>query len=256
VNRISTARRIILLLFMAGSPAFAQSPALPATNPTAAVPTNASAAAPRRAQPAAHRAQIVYSKGQLQILANDSSLNQILREIARQTGMKISGGIADERVFGNYGPGAPALILASLIQGTGSNMILRETASHAPAELILTPRGGGPTPPNPNAPSFDDDEDNSPASQQSPTGQPPASQTRTATGSSSGTPPQPPLPPSFLDAPTGIPSTNAGTPFSTTSGTTSGTTPPPTNPSLPQSPNGVKTPQQIVQQQQQLQSQP
>ena len=70
---------------------------------------------------------------------------------AAQTGMKITAGVADQRVFGKYGPGAPAEILANLLDGTDSNMLLRETASAAPAELILTPQQWGLTPPNPNA---------------------------------------------------------------------------------------------------------
>jgi hypothetical protein len=134
---------------------------LPATSRTA-LPAATSAAAPQASAAAAagteHRAQVVYAGGQLGITADNSSLNQILREISRQTGMKITGGVKDERVFGKYGPGPVEEILASLLDGTGSNMLLRETAAKAPTELILTVRLGGPTPPNPNAPGLDDDQ--------------------------------------------------------------------------------------------------
>ncbi len=134
---------------------------LPATNPTA-LPAATRPAAPQASATAAagteHRAQVVYAGGQLEITADNSSLNQILREISRQAGMKITGGVKDERVFGKYGPGPAAEILASLLDGTGSNMLLRETPAKAPAELILTVRLGGPTPPNPNAPGLDDDQ--------------------------------------------------------------------------------------------------
>jgi hypothetical protein len=92
-------------------------------------------------------AEVTYANGLLTVAADDSSLNQILQEIARQTGMKVTGSVSDERVFGRYGPSTPARVLASLLDGTGSNMLLRETASSAPAELILTPREGGATPP-------------------------------------------------------------------------------------------------------------
>ena len=91
----------------------------------------------------------------MSINASNSSLNQILREISRQTGMKITGGVREERVFGHYGPAPVADILTTLIDGTGTNMVLRQTASNTPEELILTPRSGGVTPPNPNAPGFD-----------------------------------------------------------------------------------------------------
>jgi len=96
----------------------------------------------------------------LEVTADNSSLNQILRDIASQTHMKITGGVVDERVFGKYGPGTPSEILTSLLEGTNSNMMLTLTSAKAPAELILTPRQGGVTPPNPNAGA---DEDSAPA---------------------------------------------------------------------------------------------
>lgn len=108
-------------------------------------------------QPSPHRAEVSYAAGKLFVSANNSSLNQILRDISRETGMKITGGVTDERVFGQYGPDAPSKILNTLLDGTGSNMLLLQATGTTPAELILTPRQGGPTPPNPNASTFDDD---------------------------------------------------------------------------------------------------
>ncbi len=64
--------------------------------------------------------------------------------------MKINGGVLDQRVFGKYGPAPASTVLATLLDGTGTNMLLLETASKQPAELILTPRTGGPTPPSPS----------------------------------------------------------------------------------------------------------
>lgn len=133
---------------------------LPATAPTSLPQQVAplSGAPPiRDAASRSHRAEVVYASGLMTVNAQNSSLNAILREISRQTGMKITGGVREERVFGHYGPALPSEILATLLGGTGTNMVLRETASAAPAELILTPRNGGPTPPNPNASGFDDD---------------------------------------------------------------------------------------------------
>jgi hypothetical protein len=136
---------------------------LPATQPTQLPPANvlpapiaATPDGPSASKSQTHRAVVTYAAGMLDVRANNSSLNQILREISRLTGMKITGGVADERVFGNYGPAEPSTILATLLDGTGSNMLIRETASNAPAELVLTPRNGGATPPSPNAPGFDD----------------------------------------------------------------------------------------------------
>lgn len=96
-------------------------------------------------------AHVAYVNGQLTVTASNSSLNQILRDIAHETGMKITGGVTDERVFGQYGPAAPSNVLNALLDGTGSNMILVHATGATPAELVLTPRQGGVTPPNPNA---------------------------------------------------------------------------------------------------------
>lgn len=96
-------------------------------------------------------AQVTYHSGQLTVSAHNSSLNEILRDISRHTGMKITGGVPDERVYGQYGPAAPSQVLARLLDGAGSNMLLLQATANSPAELILTPRSGPPTPPDPNA---------------------------------------------------------------------------------------------------------
>jgi len=101
-------------------------------------------------------ATVSYLNGQLNVRADDSSLNQILRAVSRQTGLKITGGVADQRVFGNYGPATTASVLATLLDGTGTNILLLEGDPTTPPELVLTPRGGGPTPPAPNAPVYDE----------------------------------------------------------------------------------------------------
>jgi len=217
----------------------------PAELPAAAVALPAAPAAPANA---AHPAKVSYSEGLLQVVADNSSLNQVLREIAHKTGMKITGGVGDERVFGTYGPGTPAKVLASLLDGTGSNMLLRESSSDAPAELILTPRGGGPTPPNPNAAAHEDDDT--------------ISNEDTITAPHWPTPP--PIPPGAAmgagpsappgQLPAGVGVNNGALPGSTTPGAPGVNVQSP-GAGDPQSPNGVKTPQQIFQQLQQLQQQ-
>ena len=101
--------------------------------------------APPRTRPRA--AQVQFANGMLDVRADDSSLRQILRSIARRTGMKITGGVADQRVYGNYGPAPASSILATLLDGTGVNMFLRSTPDAVPVELLLTPRTGEVTPP-------------------------------------------------------------------------------------------------------------
>ena len=218
----------------------AQSPRTPQTQPAAAPQASSTlpAAQPTMPDPLPvplvpsqrppNRAQITYADGTLSISADNSSLNQILRQIGSDTGMKITGGVTDERVFGHYGPAAPAQILADLLDGTGSNMVLVQRDAATPAELILTPRQGGPTPPNPNAHAFDDrpERPESPEPQEAPPAR--ATQPEPAPGG-------PPV----------TPATNPGTPAGNS----------PANPSQPESPNGVKTPQQIYEQLQRLRSQ-
>jgi hypothetical protein len=171
------------------------------------------------------RAQVTYTNDSLSISADNSSLNQILRQISSTTGVKITGGVTDERVFGQYGPAPLAQTLASLLDGTGSNMLLTHPDGSASTELILTPRQGGPTPPNPNAAAFDDRsdaQDPAPEAQQ---------QAQPAT----------PIPPGSR---TTVPIT-PGTPTAT----------PAAEGYQPDSPNGVKSPQQIYEQLQRMRQQ-
>jgi hypothetical protein len=210
------------------TPPNATSSALPATSVT----TQQTAVPPRPSQVPPNRAWVSFSNGALSVSANNSSLNQILREISTDTGMKITGGVTDERVFGNYGPADPAQVLDSLLDGTAVNMVLVQRDDASLAELILTPRNGGPTPPNPNASVSNERPEPS------------------RNFSAQPNPPSEPAPP---------PQNNAVAPPVDPAATT---TPTPASGSQPDSPNGVKTPQQIyeqlqrLRQQQQPQSQP
>jgi len=188
-------------------------------------------------------------------MAENSSLNQILRDVSRQTGMKITGGVTEQRVFGKYGPGSPSAILTTLIEGTGSNMLLRYGPLHVPVELILTPRLGGPSPPSPDSPQYNSASDE-PASAQpvgQPNGQPGAQSPSNAQppaqaagsyffggGGTSGAP-------ASVGEFTSRPGADSAQPSSGT-----GTTTPSSNATYPPSPNGVRTPPQITQEQEQL----
>jgi hypothetical protein len=128
-----------------GGTAFAQSMLPPISAAAVAPPAAASGSAVPAPE---HAAQVGYQLGQLTVIAENSSLNQILRDVARQTGMKITGGVNDQRVYGTYGPASPSIVLGALLEGSGTNMILRTTAAKEPTELVLTPMQGRPTPPN------------------------------------------------------------------------------------------------------------
>jgi hypothetical protein len=289
--RPSTVRRLVFSLALICGMcmgAFAQirpGSSLPATQPTSA-PQAGTTVAPLTATPAkpdanrAHRADVRYDSGLIAINASNSSLNQILREISRQTGMKITGGVRDERVFGHYGPAPVADILATLIDGTGTNMVLRQTAANSPEELILTPRSGGVSPPNPNAPGFDDGgDDDSDARQQAPPTtmtQPVGAHLRETVPALTPNPgsippsiPQPDNNPNGNPANTSptastlpvansvssdsIPTPSTAAPAPT--GIVDAPNPPPAGTVNPLSPNGVKTPEDIYKQLQQLRQQ-
>jgi hypothetical protein len=112
---------------------------------TPVVPAAASAAAPVGTQPAHRPAHVSCTNGLLEVEANGSSLNQIVRDAAAQCSFTVHGGVSEESVYGTYGPATPGEVLSTLLEGTGLNMILLAGSSSAPGELRLSPRAGGPT---------------------------------------------------------------------------------------------------------------
>lgn len=82
----------------------------------------------------------------LQIEASNSSLDQILRQVAAQTGAKLQGLTQDQRIFGSYGPGPEGDVLSKLLEGSGYNVLIfgsHDTGSHAadlPLEIVLSAR--------------------------------------------------------------------------------------------------------------------
>jgi hypothetical protein len=207
---------------------------IPPTSTTVAAAPAAQPQAP--AQPPSHRAQVGYSNGLLSVSADNSSLNQILREVSSLTGMKITGGVTDERVYGSYGPADTSTVLSALLRGTGSNMMLifSATQTQTPSELVLTPRAGGPTPPSPNASRERDEED-----------LPPQRMPRMPRDGFPGQASRPTPPPQPIQPqPVAAPAANNPTPPAPADNTTT-----------QESPNGVKTPQQIYDQLMKLQQQ-
>jgi hypothetical protein len=124
---------------------------LPPTNPTALPPPVSRSIPPPDLANSAVAPQIQFRAGKLRVIANGANLNSILREISRVTSIAIVGSVNDQRAYGTYGPATPGDVLDSLLDGTGTNMLLREPTASTPGKLILTPRAGGPTPPNLNA---------------------------------------------------------------------------------------------------------
>lgn len=234
------ARIVAMAQAMAQDPAQARargtlqpSSARPVLQPTVMLPQSTlSAPDASRGVRQTHRGAVTYRDGLLTVNANNASLNQILREIANLISMRITGGVADEHVFGNYGPSAPSRVLAALLDGTSSNMLLIQSVgggigSGVPSELVLTPRQGGPTPPNPEA-SLNSGTHSEDSPLNSPPLSPPEPQIRD---------PRQPYP-RVNDA---VRSTDYIAPGPAINATTPATT-------QEQSPNDIKTPQQIYEQ--------
>ena len=151
-------------------------PPVKVAKPSPAIP----AAAPSLLSAPPEPAKVSLASGKLSVKANNSSLSQILRQIAKAGGMRIdglqTGGNADPRVFGSYGPGAPRDVLSDLLNGTSYNVLMMgNTAAGIPREMALSLRGaaGVPNPaPRPSATAQDSEseDDAQPAADTTDTG--------------------------------------------------------------------------------------
>jgi len=182
--------------------------------PAPVVPAGPSSLLDQPAQPA----HVQFDGHRLSVKADNSTLSGILNEISSKTGMKVDGPSGDQqRIFGSYGPGSPREVVASLLDGLSYNVVMVGSLGNgAPREVILTPRTGGITQ---NSPAMaarqmqqDDSGDNGDDN-------PPPDVPDTS-----------PLPPRPVDSP----EMNAAPQ------------------QQPQSNNGVKTPQQLLQELQEL----
>lgn len=94
-------------------------------------------------QPAVMPARITLLNGQLTVAAQNSDLAQILEEIARVTGMSVTGLNGGPRVFGVYGPADPRTVLTTLLADSGYNFLL-VGGDATPRQLVLTPETKAP----------------------------------------------------------------------------------------------------------------
>jgi len=75
--------------------------------------------------------QVSFSSGILTIIANNSTLGDILRAVRRQTGAVVDvPGNATERVVGKFGPGPARDVLSSLLNGSHFNYVLLGSATN------------------------------------------------------------------------------------------------------------------------------
>jgi hypothetical protein len=106
-------------------------------------------------------ASVTWDSRGLRIDASNSSLQQILNDVATATGVKIEGLASDTRVFGDYGPGQARDVLSQLLEGTGYNVLMvGDQGQGAPRQIVLTARqaGGAQPAPNVSQPAAGDDD--------------------------------------------------------------------------------------------------
>lgn len=97
-------------------------------------------------------ATVTAHTNELTVKADNSSLTQILHQVSSATGMRLDGLGGDERVFGNFGPGAPREVLTALLNGTSYNVVMVGALPNgAPRQLLLSRRASGGTSPQPAA---------------------------------------------------------------------------------------------------------
>lgn len=101
-----------------------------------------------------NEASVVWNSKGLSIDASNSSLKQILNDVATATGTKVTGLSADQRVFGTFGPGSARDVLSKLLDGSGYNVLLvGDMGQGAPRQIVLSKAPTGPAPPVVNSPS-------------------------------------------------------------------------------------------------------
>lgn len=112
-------------------------------DPVAEVP-QAPAPPPTLEQTAPTAPRITYQNGQLSIDAHNSTLSQVLRAVQVQTGasMEMPSSASSERVVTQLGPGQPKDVLNSLLNGSKFDYIILGVTGNPGAvqRVILTPR--------------------------------------------------------------------------------------------------------------------
>jgi hypothetical protein len=92
---------------------------------------------PAKASPVA--ASVDWSGRLLTINAANSSLDQILHDVSTATGLKVEGASGDQRIYGNFGPAPAREVLASLLDGSGYNILMiGDQGEGTPRQLVLT----------------------------------------------------------------------------------------------------------------------
>jgi hypothetical protein len=110
-------------------------------------------------------ATVVWDSHGLRVDAANSRLDQILKEISTDTGVKVEGlGASDVRIFGSYGPGPANEVISQLLNGTGYNVLMiGDQGAGAPRQIVLSTAPSGPAPQNSARGASDDSAVDQPA---------------------------------------------------------------------------------------------
>jgi hypothetical protein len=124
----------------------AQTPAAP--TPQVQPPAQQTVEAPHRpAQMPPKPPRVNYVGGQLTVVADNSMMTDVLNGIRSATGIKMEGleGNAD-RVFGQFGPASPRVVIDSLLNGSHYDFIILGSLETPDTvqRVILSPRGSSP----------------------------------------------------------------------------------------------------------------
>jgi hypothetical protein len=88
-------------------------------------------------------ASVVFDSRGLLVVASNSSLEQILKEVSLETGVKVEGMDADQRIFGTYGPGPARDVISQLLDGSGYDLLMiGDRGEGTPRRIVLTSRSG------------------------------------------------------------------------------------------------------------------
>ncbi len=121
-------------------------------------------------------ATVVWDSQGLRIVASNSSLAQILKDVSAKTGATLEGMGQDQRIFGVYGPGTARDVLSQLLDGSGYNVLMiGDQGQGTPRRIVLSARPGGPAPasgPSTSNPEETDAEPQQPEPQPAPPGMP------------------------------------------------------------------------------------
>ena len=95
-------------------------------------------------------ASVVFDSRGLLVVASNSSLEQILKEVSIETGVKVEGMDADQRIFGTYGPGPARDVISQLLDGSGYDVLMvGDRGEGTPRRIVLTERSGSASVQNP-----------------------------------------------------------------------------------------------------------